>query len=625
MIQEPEILSPAEWCQSCGTVGDVVAVDFETYYTSAYSVKELGHWAYCHDPRFEAYLVAVTDGERTCVCDPRQFPWATITGRRWVSHNRDFDRGVFERLRDLGVIASTVPRPSDWFCTAALCAYLQHPRDLAGAVQAVFGQVLDKAPRSRAKGWNPMEDQFLGLEMRRYAGRDALACLALWNHLERHWPASERRLFELTSAMGRRGLAVDWDHVRRSRQDLQAKVEELSRGLPWEKALSVKAFRQACDQAGVRPPTSTSAKDPGFLEWADTQPGSIEAGWALAMQRIRSANRTAKVLEAMEARRMADGRMAFELRYFGATTGRWAGGGGLNLQNLNRGSAEGVDVRRSFVAPPGHVLAVVDYSQIESRVLLYLAGDTEALRLFRDNPNSDAYEIHARRTMGYAEAEPLKDWCDRTGSNLRQLAKARCVAGTTPILTDRGYFTATELQRLPNQRVWDGENWVRYERAIRTGLRKVRNYGGEHFTPDHRVFLDNGEARPIGEIFGRAARESEGSFLRRSPPGGEWADIWRLARFVIRTLAREWSVITQGAMRRLRAKFREGLLEYPQRALKAVLEVRKKTGSCNQGQGRVGKNTGCLGSSLISEMGRNDATLLRPALQWLRKIWRSRD
>ena len=100
-------------------------------------------------------------------------------------------------------------------------------------------------------------------------------------------------------------------------------------------------------------------------------------------------------------------------------------GRGLNLQNLNRKTAEGVDLRRAIIAPPGHVLALVDYSQIESRVLLYLAGDTAALDLFRANPHADAYEIHARATMGYAEPEPLKAYCDRTGSNLRQLAKAR--------------------------------------------------------------------------------------------------------------------------------------------------------------------------------------------------------
>ena len=332
---------------------------------------------------------------------------------------------MFERLRELGAIPSDARGLAKWHCSAALCAFLQLPRDLAGAVKAVFGQTLDKAPRSRAKGWNPMEDGFLAIEMRRYAGRDALASLALWNHLERHWPAPERRLFELTSEMGRRGLAVDWTHVHQSQRQLRGLIDSLSAGLPWDRALSLKSFREACEDARLTPPVSTSAKDPGFIEWADANPNSVGTGWARDMQRIRSMNRTARVFEAMEARRMPGGRMAYELRYFGASTGRWSGGGGLNLQNLNRKTAEGVDLRRALVAPPGHILGVVDYSQIESRVLLYLAGDTEALRLFRENPEADAYEIHARRTMDYAEPESLKAWCDQTGSNLRQLAKAR--------------------------------------------------------------------------------------------------------------------------------------------------------------------------------------------------------
>ena len=92
--------------------------------------------------------------------------------------------------------------------------------------------------------------------------------------------------------------------------------------------------------------------------------------------------------------------MAYELKYFGASTGRWSGGGGLNMQNYNRKPAEGVDLRRCIVAPPGFRLAVVDYSQIESRVLLFLAGDVVTLDLFRANPEADAYEIHARATMG---------------------------------------------------------------------------------------------------------------------------------------------------------------------------------------------------------------------------------
>lgn len=422
MIPEPNIITPEAWASvACA---DTVAIDFETFYTASYSVSELGLWAYCHDPRFHAYLVAVSDGERTCACPPSKFPWRSIVGKRWISHHRDFDRAVFERLQQQGIVPADIEL-KEWLCSAALCAYLQLPRDLAGAVKAVFGQTLDKAPRDRAKGNHPTEDYLLAAEISRYAGRDALACLALWNHLERHWPAHERRVFDLTSQMGGRGLGVAWDYVRTKRAELEDLVGTIGNALPWKPATSVKRFAAACDRIGVPPPPSTSNADPRFLRWLKHHIDSDAATWVRHMQRMRSANRTARVLEAMEGRRMPGGRMAYELKYFGASTGRWSGGGGLNLQNLNRKTAEGVDLRQAIIAPSGYVLGVADYSQIENRVLLFLAGDTEALREFRESPDADAYEIHARRTMGYAESESLKAWCDRTGSNLRQLAKAR--------------------------------------------------------------------------------------------------------------------------------------------------------------------------------------------------------
>jgi hypothetical protein len=418
---QTQIVTPTEWRERAHGSAPV-GVDFETFYTATYSVAELGTWAYCHDPRFEAYLVAVTDGARTCVCPPAQFPWDTLGGRDWVSHHRDFDLAVFEQLHARGQMPAETATPREWFCSAALCAYLQLPRDLAGAVSAVFGVTFDKSVRARARG---RSGTLLDPDLLRYAATDAEATLALWQKLGPAWPPPERQLFELTADMGRHGLAMDWDYIRARRQDLEALVADLAAALPWQPAGSLKQFEAACERLGVPAPSSTSNTDPGFLRWLEAHTDSQAATWVRHMQRIRSANRTAKVLASMEARRMVSGRMAYELRYFGASTGRWSGSGGLNLQNLNRSAAEGVDLRRAIVAPPGQVLAVADYSQIESRVLLYLAGDTDALAMFRANPAADAYEIHARATMGYAEPEPLKAWCERTGSNLRQLAKAR--------------------------------------------------------------------------------------------------------------------------------------------------------------------------------------------------------
>ena len=448
-LPKPVRVTPKEWAlyQSKHGTGQasslqVLGVDFETFYTSAYSVRRLGNWAYCHDERFDAWAVSVSDGKRTCVCRPDEFPWTTVSGCELVAHNADFDEAVFLRLREQGVIAAAVS-PARWHCSAALCAFLQLPRDLAGAARAVFGVQIDKGARERAKGKHRGPDLFgYSEEEATYVATDAEMALALWRELSRYWPAHERRLCELTRAMGRTGLSVDWEYAEGNLAELTETVEALSNALPWSPALSIPKFKEACEAVGTPPPKSTSASDPWFQDWAQEQQRSEAVTWARHMQRIRSANRTAKVLESMRARRMKgvsglafagatagrspDGdRMAYELKYFGATTGRWSGGGGLNMQNYNRKPAEGVDLRRCIRAPKGRVLAVVDYAQIESRVLLFLAGDIETLEMFRGNPDADAYEIHARATMGYAEPEPLREYCERTGSGIRQLAKAR--------------------------------------------------------------------------------------------------------------------------------------------------------------------------------------------------------
>ena len=425
-----------------GQIGPIVGVDFETDYSSTYSVSRLGIWAYVHDARFEAWAVAVSDGQLTCVCQPHEFPWETIGCGEWVSHNRAFDEAVFLRLVELGIIGrGVVLRPLAWHCSAAACAFLQLPRDLAGAAKAVFGVTLNKDFRTRAKGRDRSADLFgLSVDAKDYAGMDAEMALALWKKVGPYWPVHERILDDLTCAMGVRGVCVSWPRVAEFQKQLDGLTESLRAYIPWSPPLSLPKFEAACVAAGVPVPVTTAADDPEFQEWAQENQRHEVVTYARHMQRWRSINRVSKVLDSMVGRVKPDDRMAFELKYFGASTGRWSGGGGLNVQNLNRKAVEGVDLRSCIVAPPGYRLVVVDYAQIEARVLLFLAGDVESLDLFRANPDADAYEIHARATMGWrpesfhregregregGREETLRGYCARTGSGIRQLAKAR--------------------------------------------------------------------------------------------------------------------------------------------------------------------------------------------------------
>src|SRR5262252_1989861 len=65
-----------------------------------------------------------------------------------------------------------------------------------------------------------------------------------------------------------------------------------------------------------------------------------------------------------------------------------------NLQNIPIRSDLGREMRRAFVAAPGHVLVSADYSQIELRLLAHMSGDPVLIDAFRAGQ-----DIHTRTAM----------------------------------------------------------------------------------------------------------------------------------------------------------------------------------------------------------------------------------
>ena len=69
-----------------------------------------------------------------------------------------------------------------------------------------------------------------------------------------------------------------------------------------------------------------------------------------------------------------------------------------NLQNVPIRTEQGRLIRKAFVAPPGHKLMAVDYSQIELRILAHITGDAPLVDAF--SAGEDVHATTAARLFG---------------------------------------------------------------------------------------------------------------------------------------------------------------------------------------------------------------------------------
>ena len=100
------------------------------------------------------------------------------------------------------------------------------------------------------------------------------------------------------------------------------------------------------------------------------------------------------------------------LRYYGAHTGRWSAQDKQNLQNLPRGTPkEKPALKRAMKPPKGHVVINADASQIEARILAWLAGQDDLVAAFA--AGEDVYVQSASGIYGMPESEIGKDSRER--------------------------------------------------------------------------------------------------------------------------------------------------------------------------------------------------------------------
>jgi DNA polymerase len=119
---------------------------------------------------------------------------------------------------------------------------------------------------------------------------------------------------------------------------------------------------------------------------------------------------TKSTLEETRTQRFIDiakrGTLPVPIRYYAAHTGRWGGDDKINMQNLPSRGENANKLKSAILAPEGHVIIDADSSQIEARVLAWLAGQDDLVEAFAQG--KDVYKKIAAVIYGKAEEDITK-------------------------------------------------------------------------------------------------------------------------------------------------------------------------------------------------------------------------
>ncbi len=232
------------------------------------------------------------------------------------------------------------------------------------------------------------------------------------------WRRVELPLVEVLAELEWNGITVDPVELDKQRGRLEARIKELARQIDQTamesigrtfnpdspKQLSTALFNAPTDPAepglGLKSLKKTKtghSTDIEVLERLAGDPSITTPIPGLIVEYRQLTKLVGTYLVALkDAINPKTGRIHSSFSQTGAATGRLASSD-PNLQNIPIRTDIGRDIRKAFIAPPGHVLISADYSQIELRLLAHLSRDPALIEAFErgeDIHTAVAAQIH---------------------------------------------------------------------------------------------------------------------------------------------------------------------------------------------------------------------------------------
>jgi DNA polymerase I-like protein with 3'-5' exonuclease and polymerase domains len=446
---------------------DIITIDIETYYDREYSLSKMTTESYVRDPRFEVIGVGVKINNHPTDWytggNPGRFLRSLdYTDKAILCHNTAFDGAILSW--HFGI------RPRLWLDTLSMARPF-HQLTVGGSLAklaAYYG--LGKKGDEVIAALGKRRADFTAEEIGRYGMyciNDVDLTRQLFDKLKRGFPASELLVIDQTLRMYTEPV-IELDvpllqqHLDEVRARKAALLGSVSVGI--DDIMSNPKFAAVLQRLGAEPPTKTSpttgketwafAKtDKGMTDLLEHPDPAVQALVAtrLGVKSTIEETRT-EALIGVASR----GKLPIMLNYYGAHTGRFSGGDKLNLQNLPaRGNSNAI--RRSLKAPPGHVLIASDSSQIEARMVAYIAGQDDLVEAFRDK--RDVYSEFATEIYGrkITKADKVERFVGK--SAILSLGYGAGAAKYRDMLRIQGGVTIDQNEAERIVRIYRAKNW----------------------------------------------------------------------------------------------------------------------------------------------------------------------
>ena len=462
-----------------------MTVDFETYWDNkTFTLSKMTTEEYIRDERFTDFGACFhlygSDGPIEWVrgCDIPEYVSRIDWGRTaLLAHNAQFDVSILGWKYGVS--------PAFIFDTLSMARALRGVEvgNSLARLASAFG-LPDKGQALHSTNGLRELDAQVEEELAEYCKHDVFLCERIFSALRVGYPTSELRLIDMTLRMYTEPtLLLDSEMLEQALVEEKEKREGLLERLGVEEKMlaSNPMFAKILTAMGVVPPkkkSKTTGKETLALAKNDALfqallNGSNEDVSALCEARLRVKSTT----ERTRAQRFLDishrGALPVPLSYYGAGTGRWTAskGSAINMQNLKRGSF----LRKAIMAPEGHQLVVGDLSQIEPRVLAYLADYEDMLLIFQQG--GDPYAAFGAQMFN------IPGMTKESHPDLRQSAKSALLGcgyglgwasfaaqlltgflGTPPVMYDKAFAKKLGVDRkyIDKFMAWD-DNLLKLE------------------------------------------------------------------------------------------------------------------------------------------------------------------